>query len=119
MHTLGRGVEFTMTLVRALHRVVSLDPASPTSAGEQAPAQELTRLIDAARNRVCESDRRRGGWPPEVHVDGTGPMRTELRRLVGRRGWRFVRSCGVHAAAFAGDPRPDPRVDRRGMEHIS
>ncbi|HEX7599760.1 MAG TPA: HEAT repeat domain-containing protein [Polyangia bacterium] len=86
MHTLAdEVVEFTMTLVRALHRVAQFDPAKPNFPRLRARVfKELTRLqrTQPELGYVVGPPSVAGG-PPEVHVDGTGPARTELRRLVG------------------------------------
>jgi HEAT repeat protein len=86
MHTLAdEVVEFTMTLVRALHRVAQFDPAKPNFPRvSQRLHKELTRLHRTQPEiAYVVGPPSLAGGPPEVHVDGTGPMRTELRRLVG------------------------------------
>jgi HEAT repeat protein len=86
MHTLAdEVVEFTMTLVRALHRVAQFDPAKPNFPRvRQRLFKELTRLHRTQPEiAYVVGPPAVAGGPPEVHVDGTGPMRTELRHLVG------------------------------------
>ena len=86
MHTLAdEVVEFTMTLVRALHRVAQFDPAKPNFPRvSKRLHKELTRLHRTQPEIVYViGPPSVAGGPPELHVDGTGPMRTELRRLVG------------------------------------
>ena len=74
-----------MTLVRALHRVAQFDPAKPNFPRvRQRLFKELTRLLGLSPSSRIWSDRRLSqAAPPELHVDGTGPTRTELRHLVG------------------------------------
>ena len=86
MHTLAdEVVEFTMTLVRALHRIAQFDPAKPNFPRvRQRLFKELTRLHRTQPEiAYVIGPPSVAGGPPEVHVDGTGPARTELRRLVG------------------------------------
>jgi HEAT repeat protein len=86
MHTLAdEVVEFTMTLVRALHRVAQFDPAKPNFPRVSLRLhKELTRLHRTQPEiAYVVGPPAVAGGPPELHVDGTGPMRTELRRLVG------------------------------------
>ncbi len=86
MHTLAdEVVEFTMTLVRALHRIAQFDPAKPNFPRvRQRLFKELTRLHRTQPEiAYVIGPPAVAGGPPEVHVDGTGPARTELRRLVG------------------------------------
>jgi len=86
MHTLADDVvEFTMTLVRALHRVGQFDPAKPNF-----PRRRARLLRDLAHMQRTQPEiaylvgpAAVAGGPPEIHVDGTGPARTELRRLIG------------------------------------
>jgi hypothetical protein len=86
MRTLGDDVvDFTVTLVRALHRVGQFDPSRPNFPRVRARLlKELTRLqrTQPELAYVIGPPTVAGG-PPEVHVDGTAPARTELRRLVG------------------------------------
>jgi HEAT repeat protein len=86
MRTLGDDVvDFSVTLVRALHRVGQLDPSRPNFPRVRARLlKELTRLqrTQPELAYVIGPPAVAGG-PPEVYVDGTGPARTELRRLVG------------------------------------
>ena len=86
MHTLAdEVVEFTMTLGRALHRIGQFDPAQPNFPRvRQRLFKELTRLHRTQPEiAYVVGPPAVAGGPPEVHVDGTGPARTELRRLVG------------------------------------
>jgi HEAT repeat protein len=86
MHTLAdEVVEFTMTLVRALHRIAQFDPAKPNFPRVRARLlKELTRLQRTQPEiAYVVGPPSVVGGPAEVHVDGTGPARTELRRLVG------------------------------------
>ena len=86
MHTLAdEVVEFTMTLVRALHRIAQFDPSRPNFPRvRQRLYKELTRLHRTQPEvAYVIGPPSVAGGPPEVHVDGTGPARTELRRLVG------------------------------------
>jgi len=86
MHTLAdEVVEFTMTLGRALHRTGQFDPAQPNFPRvRQRLFKELTRLHRTQPEvAYVVGPPAVAGGPPEVHVDGTGPARTELRRLVG------------------------------------
>jgi HEAT repeat protein len=78
-------VEFTMTLVRAFHRVAQFDPAKPNFPRvRQRLFKELTRLLRTqAEIAYLIGPPAVAGGPPELHVDGTGPVRTELRHLVG------------------------------------
>jgi hypothetical protein len=86
MHTLAdEVVEFTMTLVRALHRVAQFDPAKPNFPwASQRLHKELTRLHRTQPEiAYVVGPPTAAGGSPEVHVDGAGSMRTELRRVVG------------------------------------
>jgi len=86
MHTLADDVvEFTITLVRALHRVAQFDPAKPNFPRvRQRLFKELTRLHRTQPEiAYVVGPPAVAGGPPELHVDGTGPARTELCRLVG------------------------------------
>jgi HEAT repeat protein len=86
MHTLAdEVVEFTMTLVRAFHRVAQFDPAKPNFPRvRQRLLKELTRLHRTQPEiAYVVGPPAVAGAPPEVHVDGTAPTRTELRHLVG------------------------------------
>jgi HEAT repeat protein len=86
MHTLAdEVVEFTMTLGRALHRIGQFDPAQPNFPRvRQRLFKELTRLHRTQPEiAYLVGPPAVAGGPPEIHVDGTGPARTELRRLVG------------------------------------
>ena len=86
MHTLAdEVVEFTMTLVRALHRIAQFDPSRPNFPRvRQRLFKDLTRLHRTQPEiAYAIGPPAVQGGPPELHVDGTGPMRAELRRLVG------------------------------------
>jgi len=86
MHTLAdEVVEFTMTLVRAFHRVAQFDPAKPNFPRvRQRLYKELTHLQRTQPEiAYVVGPPAVAGGPPELHVDGTGPVRTELRHLVG------------------------------------
>jgi hypothetical protein len=86
MNTLAdQVVEFTVTLVRALHRVGQFDPAKANFPRVRARLwKELGRL----QRTHPEIGYLIGppvvaGGPPELWVDGTSPVRVELRRIVG------------------------------------
>jgi HEAT repeat protein len=86
MNTLAdQVVEFSITLVRALHRVGQLDPARPNFARTRSRIwKELTRLqrTQPEVGYVVGPPAVAGG-PAEIWVDGTSPQRVELRRMVG------------------------------------
>jgi HEAT repeat protein len=86
MRTLGDDVvDFTVTLVRALHRVGQFDPSRPNFPRVRARLhKELVRLLRTQPELAYViGPPTVAGGPPELYVDGTGPARTELRRLVG------------------------------------
>jgi HEAT repeat protein len=86
MNTLAdQVVEFTITLMRALHRVGQLDPAKVNFPRARARLwKELVRLqrTQPEIGYVMGPPAVAGG-PAELWVDGTSPQRAELRRLVG------------------------------------
>lgn len=86
MNTLAdQVVELTITLVRALHRVGQFDPTKanfPRTRGRL--WRELVRLQRAQPEiGYAVGPPSVAGGPPELWVDGTSPMRVELRRIVG------------------------------------
>jgi hypothetical protein len=86
MNTLAdQVVEFTISLVRALHRVGQLDPAKAIFPRNRARLwKELGRLQRTQPEiGYLIGPPAVAGGPPELFVDGTGPMRVELRRIVG------------------------------------
>jgi HEAT repeat protein len=86
MNTLAdQVVEFTITLVRALYRVGQLDPAKASFPRARARLwKELVRLqrTQPEIGYVVGPAAVSGGLP-ELWVDGTSPLRVELRRIVG------------------------------------
>ncbi|MBN2573845.1 MAG: HEAT repeat domain-containing protein [Deltaproteobacteria bacterium] len=86
MNTLAdQVVEFTISLVRALHRVGQFDPAKANFPRVRARLwKELGRLqrTQPEIGYVVGPPAVVGG-PPETWVDGTSPQRVELRRIVG------------------------------------
>jgi len=86
MNTLAdQVVEFTVTLVRALHRVGQLDPAKANFPRTRVRLwKELTRLQRTQPEiGYVVGPPAVAGAPLELWVDGTSPMRVELRRIVG------------------------------------
>jgi HEAT repeat protein len=86
MNTLAdQVVEFTITLVRALHRVGQLDPAKANFPRARTRLwKELGRLQRTQPEiAYIVGPPTVAGGQPEIHVDGTSPQRVELRRLVG------------------------------------
>ena len=86
MNTLAdQVVEFTITLGRALHRIGQLDPAKANFPRNRARIwKELGRLQRTQPEiGFLIGPPSVAGGPPELYVDGTGPMRVELRRIVG------------------------------------
>jgi HEAT repeat protein len=86
MNTLAdQVVEVTITLVRALHRSGQLDPTKANFPRLRARLwKDLVRLqrTQPEIGFVLGPPAVAGG-APELWVDGTGPQRTELRRVVG------------------------------------
>jgi hypothetical protein len=86
MNTLAdQVVEFTIALVRALQRVGQLDPAKANF--PRARSRLLKDLVRLQRTQA-EIGYVLGppavpGAPPELWVDGTSPVRVEMRRIVG------------------------------------
>ena len=86
MNTLAdQVVEFTVTLVRALHRVGQFEPATANFPRVRARLwKELGRLQRTQPEiGYLIGPPAVAGGPPELWVDGTSPMRVELRRIVG------------------------------------
>jgi HEAT repeat protein len=86
MNTLAdQVVEFTVTLVRALHRVGQFEPATANFPRVRARLwKELGRLQRTQPEiGYLIGPPAVAGGPPELWVDGTSPTRVELRRIVG------------------------------------
>ena len=86
MNTLAdQVVEFTVTLVRALTRVGQFDPAQTNFPRVRARLwKELGRLQRSQPEiGYLIGPPLVAGGPPELWVDGTSPVRIELRRIVG------------------------------------
>ncbi len=78
-------VEFTIALVRALHRVGQFDPNKPNFPRMRARLwKELGRLQRAQPEiGYVVGPPALAGGAPEMWVDGASPSRVELRRIVG------------------------------------
>ena len=86
MNTLAdQVVEFTIALVRALHRTAKFDPSNPHFPRLRARMhRELGRLMRTQPEiGYVVGPPVVAGGAPEVWVDGTAPQRIELRRAIG------------------------------------
>jgi len=86
MNTLAdQVVEFTIALVRALHRVGQFDPNMANFPRVRARLWKDLGRLQRTQPEIAYviGPPVVAGGPPEIWVDGTSPQRVELRRMVG------------------------------------